>query len=157
MLIAKLWWGTKAKKKSAGFTLIELMIVIIIVAVLMGIGLPAYQENLRKGRRSEAMAGLLDVANRQEQYMLDRSSYTDDLTRLGYADATITITEDGHYGITVTDCDGGLPDKIKTCYRLTATPQSSSPQIKDTKCGSFIVDSTGSKTVSGSLPADECW
>jgi len=156
MNCVKLPVNTGPRRRPLGFTLIELMIVIVIVAVLMGVGLPAYQENLRKGRRSEAMAGLLDAANRQESLMLDRSTYTTDMTRLGYADPV--ITEDGHYSIVATDCDGGTDvTKIKTCYRLTATPQGLSPQIKDTKCGSFIVDSTGAKTVSGSSPADECW
>jgi type IV pilus assembly protein PilE len=138
--------------RTAGFTLMEVMIVIVILGVLMAIGLPSYQESLRKGRRSEAMAGLMDVANRQEQLMLDRSRYTADLTQLGYADPF--ITQEGHYAIVAAACDSGV---IATCYKLTATPQSTSPQIKDTKCGSFILDSKGAKTVTGPLPADQCW
>jgi len=146
--------GEKDKKcnRAAGFTLMEVMIVIVIIAILLGAGLPGYQESLRKGRRSEAKAGLMEVANRQEQYMLDRSTYTTDLTRLGYTSPL--ITDEGHYGIVVEQCDGG---SIENCYKLTASPLNSSPQIKDTKCGKFVLNSRGVREVSGSLAADQCW
>ena len=137
---------------SAGFTLIELVIVIVIVSILAAVALPGFQDAMRKGRRADAREGLMDAANRQERFMLDRSTYTTDLTQLGYADPM--ITEEGHYGIVAAACDG---DVISNCYKLTAAPRSSSPQVKDTKCGSFILDSTGEKTVTGHLPAEDCW
>ena len=49
-----------------GFTLVELMIVIVIVAILLAVALPSYQNSVQKGRRADAKAALLDVANRQE-------------------------------------------------------------------------------------------
>lgn len=152
MLETRLGAGEKFLDRAAGFTLMEVMIVIVILAILLGVGLPGYQESLRKSRRSEGKAGLMDVANRQEQYMLDRSTYTTDLTKLGYASPL--ITGEGHYGIVAEACDGG---SIATCYKLTASPQNSSPQIKDTKCGNFILDSRGVRSVSGSLAANQCW
>jgi type IV pilus assembly protein PilE len=138
-----------------GFTLIEIMIVVVIVAVLVGIALPSYQESMLKGRRSEAMAGLLDVTNRQEQFMLDRGRYSNDMNDLGFG-ADPMITEEDHYSIDRIATDDCAIDAA-TCYVLRATPQPSSPQARDTKCGSFILENTGAKSVTGTLPAHECW
>jgi type IV pilus assembly protein PilE len=76
---------TKTRKHSVGgFTLIELMIVIVIVAVLMGIALPAYQNQILRGHRAAAKAEILEIANRQEQYLLANRSYTDDESLISY-------------------------------------------------------------------------
>ncbi len=79
-----------------GFTLIELVIVIVIVGILMAVALPGYQESMRKGRRADAKAGLMDAVNRQERFMLDRSAYTRDMDELGFG-ADPMISEEGHY------------------------------------------------------------
>ena len=49
---------------SSGFTLIELVIVIVIVSILMAVALPGFQDAMRKGRRADAKEGLMDAANR---------------------------------------------------------------------------------------------
>ena len=58
-------------RKNKGFTLIELMIVIVIVAVLLAVALPAYQDSVIKSNRSAGRGILLDVASRQEQYFIN--------------------------------------------------------------------------------------
>ena len=135
-----------------GFTLVELMIVIVIVAVLLTVALPSYQNSVQKSRRADAKAALLDVANRQEGSMLDRGTYSLDITDLGF-DQSPYISEEEHYSITATVCSGGSIDR---CYVLTATPQSESPQADDTRCTSFVLNSNGSKTATGS-DALNCW
>lgn len=142
------------RSRQRGFTLIELMIVVVIVGILMMVGLPAYQGSLEKGRRADGMAALMDAAGRQEKFMLDRSTYADDMQDLGYATDPYISTE-GHYSIAATDCDGGT-SKLATCYRLTATPATDSVQQKDTRCTSFILNSNGTKTATGSTHT-ECW
>ncbi len=137
---------------AAGFTLVELMIVLIIVSILMGIALPAYQNSVRKARRADAKAALLEVAGREERFMLDRSTYTVDMTNLGYASDPM-ISEDGHYSVDAVACATAT---IATCYVLTATPVATSPQADDARCTSFILESTGSKTATGSANT-ECW
>lgn len=144
--------ATDSRRPAAGFTLIEIMIVVAIVAILLLIALPSYQESMLKARRSDAKSGLLDMANRQERLLLDRSTYTLDMTDLGFS-ADPMITEESHYSIDAAACAGGT---IATCYVLTATPRSGSPQARDSKCTSFIQDSTGAKTATGSQ-ASECW
>lgn len=138
--------------RSAGFTLIEVMIVVVIVSILVAVALPAYQGSLQKGRRSDAMSGLLDASNRQQQFMLDQGRYTIDMRELGYA-ANPSITEEGHYSISAVACGGGA---IGNCFELTATPRAGSPQAQDTRCTSFTLDSFGTRTATGTTAA-ECW
>ena len=140
------------KKSIVGFTLIEVMIVVLIVGILLTVALPSYQESLRKGRRADAKAGLLDVANRQERLILDRSTYTLDMTDLGFA-ADPMISEEDYYSIDAVAC---AAQTIATCYVLTATPRSGFAQASDSRCTSFILDSTGAKTATGAQ-ADQCW
>ncbi len=132
---------------SRGFTLIEVMIVVAIIGILLAIALPSYQDTLQKGRRSDGMSALLDASNRQGQFMLDRSTYTSDMTDLGFA-ANPYISEEGYYSIAAAACGSGT---LATCYVLTATAGASSAQARDTGCTSLVLDSTGAKT------PNECW
>lgn len=135
-----------------GFTLIELMIVVLIVGILSAVALPSYQNSMQKGRRSDAMSSLLDAANRQQQLLLDRSTYTADMTDLGFS-ADPFISEKNHYSIVAAACAGGT---IASCYVLTASPLVSSPQFKDTYCTSFTLGSNGVRAATGTQ-ADQCW
>jgi type IV pilus assembly protein PilE len=62
-------------KRTRGFTLIELMIVVVVVGILAGIALPAYQSQVRKSNRSAAQQFMQDVATKEQQIMMDRRSY----------------------------------------------------------------------------------
>lgn len=150
-------------ERSAGFTLIELIIVIVIVAVLASIALPAYQDSMRKGRRADAKAGLMDAANRQERFMLDRSAYTRDMRNLGFGNDPM-VSEEGYYSIDVDETATGdlcgyafdPNDNAPPCYVLTATPVSGGAQADDVRCTKFILSSSGAREAEGSA-ASECW
>lgn len=58
-----------------GFTLLELMIAVVVVGILATVAYPAYLNQLQKARRAEAQATLLDIAARQQQFLLDTRSY----------------------------------------------------------------------------------
>jgi type IV pilus assembly protein PilE len=145
--------GGIGANRSAGFTLIEVMIVIVIVAILVSIALPAYQSSLQKGRRADGKSGLMDAANRQERLMLDRSTYTTDMTVLGYATDPM-LSEEKYYNIDVEAPDPNCP--IATCYHLVATPVAGGIQNDDTRCATLILYSTGAKEATGTAPT-ECW
>ncbi|MGV6852006.1 MAG: type IV pilin protein [bacterium] len=138
-------------KKHAGFTLIELMIVIAIIAIIVAIAYPSYQEQIRKTRRSEGQAALLKVDAEETRYFTNYGSYVTDLTSapptgLGLDSAT---TENGYYIVTAAVAG--------STYTLTATPQSA--QASDTICGNLTLTNAGVKSATGSspTPAKTCW
>ena len=67
--------GDSRRPGRRGFTLLELMIVVAIVAVLAAIAYPSYLNQLMKGRRAAAESYVMDLAQRQQQYLLDARSY----------------------------------------------------------------------------------
>ncbi|ACV35529.1 type IV pilin protein [Accumulibacter sp.] len=73
----------RSDKKNSGFTLIEVLIVVAILGILMSIAVPAYSEYIRRAHRAAAQQFLLDVAQRQEQYLLDNRQYATALRTAG--------------------------------------------------------------------------
>jgi len=73
--------------RGRGFTLIELMVVVVIVAILVGIAYPAYVDQMRKTRRSEGKALLMELMSAEERHYTENGTYTTDFTQLGYSSA----------------------------------------------------------------------
>lgn len=63
------------RHRPSGFTLLELVIVVVIVGILAAIAYPSYQEHLKKSRRAAAQSYLMDLAQREQQYLLDARTY----------------------------------------------------------------------------------
>jgi len=124
-----------------GFTLLELMIVIIVVAVLAGIALPSYQEHLRKGRRASAEAHLMDIAQRQQQYFHDVRGYASTLAALNMS----TPADVGNFYTIAIVTAGGPPPT----FAASATPKSGTGQDKDLGGAALSVDSGGTKLPAG--------
>lgn len=132
-----------------GFTLIELMVVVVIVAILAAIVYPSYQDSVRKSRRAEAKALLNDAAARQEQYFTQNKQYASTLTALGI---TNPDSPGGWYRLSapaVTTVGGQ-----NVAYTLRADPRNA--QTADTRCGSFTLTSTGVRGATGTAPTT-CW
>ncbi len=108
-----------------GFTLIELMIVVAIVAILAGIALPAYDDYVRRAKRSEAQAALTNIAALQERYYSGVSppSYTTNFTNLSgsFTVAGSAYSESGNYSITIGPGSDGA-GSIAAGFLLQAVP-----------------------------------
>ncbi|MFC3033906.1 type IV pilin protein [Pseudoalteromonas fenneropenaei] len=129
---------------SRGFTLIELMITIAIVGILASVAYPSYTNYVKRGARAEAMAVLLDAANKQEQYFVDNRVYTADLAALGVP----TATENGYFTLAAKLYTGG--------FILTATA-AAGPVKGDTVCTTLTIDETGAKNSTGTGSKNDCW
>jgi type IV pilus assembly protein PilE len=123
------------KGKQYGFTLIELMITVAIIGVLAAIAYPSYASYIIKGNRAAAKAQMLDIANRQQQFMLANRAYATRamLTTSGYALPTEVSTK---YSYSITLGTGAVPD-----YLITFTAIGS--QASD---GDLTLNSEGVKT-----------
>jgi type IV pilus assembly protein PilE len=144
---------------ATGFTLVEVMIVVVIVSILLAVALPAYQEQVRKTKRGLAKGELLGLLTRQEQYFVNNKGYSDTLVNFGYAVAGYSINSDGErdvinagdgiYNITMTGASS-------SGFTLNATPLGG--QAKDVRCKTLTITSAGKKDiVGGTATADECW
>jgi type IV pilus assembly protein PilE len=124
-----------AMRTHRGFTLIELVIVVAIIGILVAIAIPSYQNHLRKGRRAQAESFLMEVANSQQQYLLDARGYAPDLPTLGKTPPTAVSD---FYNVTVATATP------PPSFTVTATALG-----VQTADGNLTIDSTGAKTRAG--------
>jgi len=103
-------------RKQHGFTLIELVITIAVVGILAAIALPSYQQYVIRSKRSAAQAQMMDIANREQQYLLANRSYADKAA-LGY---TVPAEVSANYDWDITLATGPVPG-----FTVTFTPKNS--------------------------------
>lgn len=125
------------KGKQHGFTLIELMITVAIIGILAAIAYPSYASHIIKGNRAAAKAQMLDIANRQQQFLLANRAYAtkDALTTSGYA---LPSEVSSRYSYDITVGTGTVPS-----YLITFTAIGS-----QTSDGNLTLNSEGVKTPS---------
>ena len=141
-------------KRMKGFTLIELMIVVAIIAILLTIALPAYNEQIRKSRRAQGKTDLTEQSQILERmFTIDRDySLAAGSLCAGGGGPTVNSPLSGTawYTISAVCTQTGTP---YTAYTLTATPNGD--QVKD-KCGTLTLTSVGVKTPAPGPPLN-CW
>ena len=139
------------KTKTAGFTLMELMIVVAIIGIIAAIAYPGYQDQVRKGKRSDGLASLMDMMAKQERFYTETNAYTTTLTQLGYTvDVSLKAnSNESYYKLSAADCSA---DSDLSCITLTADPQ-----FDDTLCDNLTYNSKNQKTENGTGAVDNCW
>lgn len=139
------------KRIGAGFTLIELIVVIAIVGLLAAIALPSYQSQIRKTRRADVKTALTRISTLEEQYYSRKNQYSnsfDDLFGSTTYGATYTTDNGGYYSITITLNTVNTAGDAYTVYgKATAAGN----QTKDTNCLTYTVDNYGTKKAYSSL------
>lgn len=135
-------------KKNRGFTLLELMITVVVVAILASIAVPSYMRHIQTSRREMAKAALLDGAQKMETF------YSLNFTYIGAASGATPrifsdkVPKDGaerYYTLTISGAS-------RTNYQIIATPNGA--QSSDS-CGNLSINRTGTKAATGS--ASGCW
>ncbi|MFC3816509.1 type IV pilin protein [Lysobacter sp. GCM10012299] len=138
----------------SGFTLIELMIAVLVVAVLMAIAYPSYNNHVVKSRRAAAAACTIEVSQFMERYYSTNLKYRDASSNAPAIPNMQCRTDlAAHYTIGLA---GGTTD---TTYTAQAVPVAGSQQAaRDTKCATIGITQAGVKTESGTAAsAAECW
>lgn len=140
-----------ALHRASGFTLMELMVTVAIIGILASIAYPAYTDSVRKSRRGDAKAALLENAGFMERYYSTNFRYTATAGTAGcptlpvqclpreVASASCGIDTRVYYTIAGTCANTNLT------FTLTATPVSGSTQASDS-CGSLSIDQAGART-----------
>ncbi|KRA07306.1 type IV pilus assembly protein PilE [Acidovorax delafieldii] len=167
----------KIKKYAAGFTLIELMIVVAIVGILAAVAYPAYTDSVLKGRRAQGRAAVAQLLQQQERYITQQNCYLGFTTNsAGVATATSpgaacggvtaasvpfkTFSGDtlsnSHYLLSADACPAGAGTlSIGDCVRVIATPVKADPKV-----GSLQMTTTGTKSCTGTSASTDpklCW
>jgi type IV pilus assembly protein PilE len=138
--------GRQSRKR--GFTLIEVMIVVAIIAVIAAVALPSYFGSIRKSRRADAITALNKIAQEQERWRANNSTYTNVLSSAGL---NVANPSSGFYTL-------GVAGNTATVYVATATAAGS--QANDSQCTTLTLTMNGGNITYGATPAANanlCW
>jgi type IV pilus assembly protein PilE len=156
----------RARRLGRGFTLVELMVALAVVAILAAIALPSYTAYVVRGKRAAAKVVLLQTAQAMERYYTANGSYlkagafplaavAGNCVAVAPMDSNITThcvtgaaTASGGFLLTATPCGDGA-----------FCPAGSDAAFKDTVCDALTIDNTGIKGIGGTYSgtADDCW
>jgi len=140
----------KTKRSNGGFTLIEVMIVVVIIAILAAIAIPSYDAYLRRSARADARTALLENAQFLERNFTEATSYAKNSAN---ADIVLPITASPRDGTAYYAIGAVL---TATTYTLTAAPVVGGRMDGDA-CGSLTLTHLGQRGTTGTLSAADCW
>jgi type IV pilus assembly protein PilE len=145
----------KSKAPQRGFTLIELMVTVAIVAILATIAAESYQAQAVKSRRTDARSALMDIAGREEKVFSVNNAYSSTASDVGYSAFPVQVGGPADYSVTIAVPDPNQAPTTATTYLITAT--AIGPQAGDGACTTFTLNQLGQQSFTGTGPAATCW
>lgn len=133
--------------RGRGFTLIELMIVVVVIAILAAIGFPAYQDYVRRARRADGKELLLRIQVEEEKFRTNNTTYTSTLGAGGLG-ITSNGSTDGYYTVSI------AAGATATAFSLSAAATSKGNQTADTACTPLTLASNAGVVTKG---PPGCW
>lgn len=137
----------------AGWTLIELVVALLIVAVLASLAVPGYRNHALRAHRTEAQSALLGLAAAQERFHLHHDRYA--------SDADLVVAPPGGLGLSAATRDGRYRLAIGAAdtRSFTATAVASGDQSADVRCATFTIDAFGTRSATdvAGIAAEGCW
>jgi type IV pilus assembly protein PilE len=133
-----------------GFTLIEMMIVVVILGILGAVVYPSYADYVARSNRAATQAFMLEVSSTQERYQLDSRAYATGvgaLGTLGFSTLPSQVTD--HYTLSIDPVTGPPAG-----YAIRAVP-GGAQAARDAACGTLTLTHTGARQVSGTRT--DCW
>ena len=132
------------RRHSGGFTMVELVIVLLVVAILSAIAVPAYRSQMFKGRRADAREAVTQIQQAQERWRSTNATYAATVAALGQS----ATSSGGNYALSVSNATA-------SGYTVTATAQAR--QAGDTNCTPMTLTVAGNNTTYGPTNAYKCW
>ena len=155
-------------RRQRGFTLIEILIVVAIVAILAAIAYPSYVETVRKGKRAEARAALVNLIQQQERFLSQNNTYAsfsagatsgDAASFKTYSAAEGGLTGSSHtLGARACTAVGGTVPGLRDCIEVFAVPNA--PTFTDPNVTEIAVDTLSRRSCNGNFTAEyttKCW
>jgi len=139
-----------ARRASRGFTLIEMMVVVAIIGILAAIAYPSYQEHVRKARRADAQAALMELAQFMERHYTANGRY---LTAANAA-PTLPFAEAPKDGSSKFYTLSFTATPTASAYTLQAAPKNA---MANDSCGTLTLAHTGAKGQKAGATLAECW
>lgn len=136
---------SSSRRRRRGFTLIEVMIAIVIVAILAAVAFPSFMGSIRKGRRSEAFTAINQVQQALERWRSNNATYTTDLTSSGLGLPSTTAS--GYYTVSIPTASGEH-------YEVRATAVSGTSQASDGDCRTLAVRMGGAASAPSPRPTN---